>query len=89
MLGTPDFAFPRERVAVMVHGCFWHGCPAHHRMPKENASYWTAKVARNMKRDRLIQGQLRRADWSVLTFWEHDLKREEMVVARIRRALKR
>lgn len=87
MIGTPDFAFPRERVAVMVHGCFWHGCSLHHRSPKENSEYWTAKVARNMKRDRSIQRQLRQAGWSVLTFWEHDLKRRDVVARRIRRAL--
>lgn len=87
--GTPDFAFPRERVAIMVHGCFWHGCPLHHRKPRENADYWTVKIDCNMKRDRLVQGQLRRAGWSVLTFWEHDLKHEDIVVRRIRRALTR
>lgn len=89
MLGTPDFVFPQEQVAIMVHGCFWHGCPTHHRMPKENADYWAAKVVRNMKRDRLIKGRLRRAGWSVLTFWEHDLNRTDVIVRRIRRALVR
>jgi DNA mismatch endonuclease, patch repair protein len=87
VVGTPDFAFPGERVALMVHGCFWHGCPMHHRRPKENAAYWTQKIERNMRRDRLVKGRLRRAGWSVLTFWEHDLKRESVVASRIQRAL--
>jgi len=89
MLGTPDFAFPAARVAVMVHGCFWHGCPKHYRGPADNSAYWSAKIARNMARDRLIRGRLRRAGWSVLTFWEHDLKREDVVVRRICKALGR
>lgn len=89
IVGTPDFAFPAERVAVMVHGCFWHGCPQHYRAPSSNSEYWSTKVARNIARNRLVRGRLRRAGWSVLTFWEHDLKREDVVVRRIRRTLGR
>ncbi|OSZ43576.1 hypothetical protein BVZ31_04815 [Alcaligenes faecalis] len=62
--GTPGFAFPAERVVVMVHGCFWHGCPQHYRAPSNNSEYCSAKVARNVARDRLVRGRLRRADWS-------------------------
>jgi DNA mismatch endonuclease (patch repair protein) len=29
LLGKPDFVFSKERVAVFVDGCFWHGCPTH------------------------------------------------------------
>ena len=25
--GTPDFCWPKSRVALFVDGCFWHGCP--------------------------------------------------------------
>lgn len=86
--GTPDFVFPAAHVAVMVHGCFWHGCPRHYRSPSHNSSYWSAKIARNITRDRLVQTRLRRDGWSVLTFWEHDLKREDVVVRRLRKALR-
>src|SRR5262245_14469131 len=47
----PDVAFTRARVAVFVDGCFWHGCPDHGVKPRANAEYWTAKVARNKRRD--------------------------------------
>lgn len=87
--GTPDFAFPRERVAVMVHGCFWHGCKIHYRKPVDNSSYWAEKVERNMTRDRRTRYALRRLGWSVLTFWEHDLPRESYVIGRVERALKK
>ncbi|WP_082405973.1 very short patch repair endonuclease [Achromobacter xylosoxidans] len=89
IVGAPDFAFPAARVAVMVHGCFWHGCPRHYRSPTSNAAYWSAKIARNIARDRLVRARLRRDGWSVLTFWEHDLKREDVVVRRLRKALGR
>lgn len=89
IIGTPDFAFPMERVAVFVHGCFWHGCPSHYRAPAENATYWSTKVARNMKRDRATRRALRNNGWSVITLWEHDLRREDVVARRIRRALAR
>lgn len=85
--GTPDFAFPKKHVAIMVHGCFWHGCKEHYRAPVENGDYWAKKVMRNMGRDRSARNHLRRVGWSVLTFWEHDLKRVDMVVRRIKRAL--
>lgn len=87
--GTPDFAFPRERVAVMIHGCFWHGCKMHYRRPTENSNYWSAKVSRNMRRDRRVLRELRSLGWSVMTFWEHDLRRDEYVIKRLQRGLKR
>src|SRR5438309_5456074 len=53
LFGKPDFVFPRERLALFVDGCFWHGCPKpkHAPMPKNRAAWWAAKVARNKERD--------------------------------------
>lgn len=85
--GTPDFAFPCCKVAIMIHGCFWHGCKKHYRKPIQNSDYWSAKVIRNMTRDRRVRSVLRSFDWSVLTFWEHDLTRETYVIGRVRRAM--
>jgi DNA mismatch endonuclease (patch repair protein) len=87
--GTPDFAFPRERIAVMVHGCFWHGCKKHYRRPSENSDYWSVKVSRNMRRDRRVLRELRSLGWSVMTFWEHDLQRDEYVIKRLQRGLEK
>lgn len=69
---TADLVFSSERVAVFVDGCFWHGCALHCRLPKSNAEYWTAKVARNLTRDRETDQTLRRAGWIVIRVWEHD-----------------
>ena len=47
-----DVAFPRAKVAVLIDGCFWHGCPQHATHPKANADWWRTKLERNMARDR-------------------------------------
>jgi DNA mismatch endonuclease (patch repair protein) len=67
-----DLAFPRARVAVFVHGCFWHGCPTHGTQPKANADWWTAKLARNVARDQETEAYLRTQDWVTVTVWEHE-----------------
>jgi DNA mismatch endonuclease (patch repair protein) len=85
--GKPDFVFRRERLAVFVDGCFWHGCPSHLRMPASNVAYWNAKIARNMARDRRVNGELRRAGWTVVRIWEHALSEPNRVAARLLRLL--
>jgi DNA mismatch endonuclease (patch repair protein) len=72
--GRPDFVFPKQRLAIFVDGCFWHGCKRHCRMPASNQKYWTAKIARNIKRDRATRKLLRTKGWSVLRIWEHQLR---------------
>src|SRR5216117_2386649 len=47
VLGRPDFIFRRERVAVFVDGCFWHGCPRHANMPANNRLFWRRKLTAN------------------------------------------
>ncbi|ODR14192.1 very short patch repair endonuclease [Mycobacterium shimoidei] len=68
---TADMAFTRQRVAVFIDGCFWHGCPDHHRQPRTNPDYWAAKVQRNRARDTATDEALAAAGWTVLRFWEH------------------
>ncbi len=87
MLGRPDFAFPKFKVAIFVDGCFWHGCPKHGRNPGSNESYWKDKLAKNKSRDKLVTRNLRRAGWRVLRFWHHELRNETMVMGAIRTAL--
>lgn len=69
---TIDIAFPRQRVAVFIDGCFWHGCPTHHTVAKTNSEFWAAKVARNRERDRETDGMLVDAGWTAARFWEHE-----------------
>lgn len=66
-----DVAFPRAQVAVLIDGCFWHGCPQHATHPKSNAEWWRTKLERNMARDRETTEHLTAQGWTVLRFWEH------------------
>ncbi len=67
-----DVAFPRAKVAVLIDGCFWHGCPQHATQPKANADWWRNKLDRNMARDRETTAHLVAEGWTVLRFWEHE-----------------
>ncbi|PYC66637.1 very short patch repair endonuclease [Micromonospora arborensis] len=67
-----DIVFRPARVAVEVRGCFWHGCPEHHRKPTANSEYWTAKISRNIARDRKNEKLLSEAGWLLIAVWEHE-----------------
>ncbi|MEB8337893.1 very short patch repair endonuclease [Streptomyces endophyticus] len=67
-----DVAFTSAKVAVLIDGCFWHGCPQHATRPKANAEWWREKLDRNMARDRETTEHLRAMGWEVLRFWEHE-----------------
>lgn len=66
-----DVAFPRQKLAIFVDGCFWHACPEHGTVPVANRAYWAPKLARNVQRDREVDAALTVAGWTVLRFWEH------------------
>ncbi len=69
--GSPDIVLPRHRMAVFVHGCFWHGhACSKGRRPASNIGFWNAKLDRNMVRDRQNQADLEAAGWHVITVWE-------------------
>ena len=88
--GTPDFAWPRLRVALFVDGCFWHGCSRCYRPPESNVDFWLRKVVTNQRRDRKVSKQLRARGWSVIRVRECALKTErgcEVLVARVERKL--
>ena len=67
-----DVAFTRAKVAVLIDGCFWHGCPQHATQPKANAEWWRKKLDRNMARDLETTEHLVAQGWTVLRFWEHE-----------------
>ncbi len=72
--GRPDFAFRRQRLAVFLDGCFWHGCPRCYRRPASHRAYWDQKLRRNMRRDRLRLAALRRLGWRIMRLWEHQIR---------------
>jgi DNA (cytosine-5)-methyltransferase 1 len=67
-----DIVFPRAKLAVFVHGCFWHGCPEHSRPTKSNTKWWASKIAANRKRDAETYDLLVAAGWQVERVWEHE-----------------
>lgn len=69
---TADIVFSSAKVAIEVHGCFWHGCTEHYRAPKSNANYWEEKVRRNIERDRENSNRLEAEGWALKVVWEHD-----------------
>jgi DNA mismatch endonuclease (patch repair protein) len=81
--GRPDFVFRRHRIAIIVDGCFWHGCRWHCRMPHTNREYWMRKIARNVARDKHTTRLLHAQGWRVLRVWSHALASPETVTARI------
>jgi len=73
--GHPDFAWPGLKVAVFVDGCFWHGCAKCKYLPRTNTAFWQDKIEANRARDKRVRRSLRTQGWTVLRFWEHEVKR--------------
>jgi DNA mismatch endonuclease (patch repair protein) len=84
--GSPDLALAGRRLAIFVHGCFWHGhdCARGARVPKANREYWLGKVARNRARDARASAALAEAGWRVETVWECELKDAAALTERLR-----
>nr|AIE90308.1 DNA mismatch endonuclease (vsr) [uncultured marine thaumarchaeote AD1000_02_C08] len=70
----PDFANKSKKIALFIDGCFWHKCPRCYKPPKSNRKYWKAKVERNTKRDKRVNRKLKKQGWTVIRFWEHQVK---------------
>ena len=83
VFGKPDFVFRKQRVAVFVDGCFWHGCPKCNRHSASNRAFWEAKFSGNRKRDRLVTATLKRQGWRVVRIWEHQLKHPRRIASRL------
>jgi DNA mismatch endonuclease (patch repair protein) len=88
LAGRPDFIFRRQKIAIFIDGCFWHGCPKHANMPVNNREFWFRKLSGNKRRDMLVNRTLKQRGWSVIRIWEHDLARSpNRSLGRIRRLI--
>jgi DNA mismatch endonuclease (patch repair protein) len=87
--GKPDIVLAGRRLAIFVHGCFWHGhdCARGARVPKANRDYWTGKIAGNRARDTANRAALEAAGWRVEVVWECELRDVAALEARVREFL--
>ncbi len=87
--GRPDIVIPARRIAIFVHGCFWHrhpGC-ARTRTPKTRVTFWTEKFAANERRDSVVAREIVESGWRQIIVWECDTadpERLARLVAEIR-----
>ena len=89
--GTPDIVLPGRRLALLVHGCFWHrhkGCRFAY-MPKTRIEFWRAKFARNVSRDREVERALGSLGWRVAIIWECETEDPAALARRLKKVLAR
>jgi DNA mismatch endonuclease (patch repair protein) len=83
--GKPDIVLSRRRIAVFVHGCFWHrhrGCRYAYR-PKSNRAFWKRKFEANVKRDREVGRALRKLGWRILIVWECQIEKPDKLTRKL------
>lgn len=82
--GSPDIVLPSWRVAIFVHGCFWHGhgC-SKGRPPKANIEYWVTKIEQNRARDARSVHALTMLGWQVHSLWQCELKDDSALCSRL------
>lgn len=89
--GNPDIVMPRFRIAIFVHGCFWH---RHHNCryaytPKSRIPFWKLKFTQNQLRDRLVARHIRVISWRRIVVWECETadpgRLDEILLRRIHR----
>ena len=87
--GSPDIVFSRKRLAIFVHGCFWHRCPkCKPSSPKSNPDFWMKKFERNEERDARKLEELNSLGWRTIVVWECEIRSNlGIVVSRIDRAM--
>ena len=84
--GSPDLVFPKHRLCIFVHGCFWHRHPGckYAYTPKSRPDFWLPKLARNVERDLQVQERLKALGWKVVIVWECHTKDREILRNEIR-----
>lgn len=88
--GKPDMVLSRHRSVIFVHGCFWHqheGC-IDCSSPRTNSTYWSPKLARNVERDAENQAALRSQGWKVITVWECEARRLDVLEKKLVKQLR-
>jgi DNA mismatch endonuclease (patch repair protein) len=70
--GRPDIVLPRKKVAIFVHGCFWHRHPRckYAYTPKTRVAFWKRKFVENVDRDKVVGQLTRQTGWRRVVIWE-------------------
>ena len=88
--GKPDIIFAKQKVAIFVHGCFWHyhkDC-REGRIPSSNSKFWQEKLEKNVAKDETVTEELRGQGWRVITIWECEIEKQiEKVLIRLKSEL--
>jgi len=84
ILGKPDIVFTKKKIAIFIDGCFWHKCPVCFQEPETRKEFWKKKISSNVERDLKNTKKLQADGWTVLRFWEHEIRKSpEKVVEKI------
>jgi DNA mismatch endonuclease (patch repair protein) len=88
--GRPDICYVAKKIAIFVHGCYWHRCPyCKLRLPKSHSTFWKRKFMENIKRDRTKTDALRIGGWKTLVLWECQVNnRMKNCIIKIKRLFK-
>lgn len=84
--GNPDIVFTKKKIAIFIHGCYWHGHNCNSRyahVSKSNTDYWNTKIQRNQERDKINIEQLEKDGWKVIVLWECEIKEDFEKVIKI------
>lgn len=83
--GKPDIVFIKKKIAIFIDGCFWHKCPVCFQEPETRKEFWMKKIQSNVERDKKVNEQLKVEGWTVMRFWEHDIrKKPDAVIKKIK-----
>jgi DNA mismatch endonuclease, patch repair protein len=88
--GKPDIVFTKKKIAIFIDGCFWHKCPVCFQEPETRKEFWMKKIQSNIDRDKKVNDQLKDDGWTVMRFWEHDVRKNpEVIVKKISEEIER
>jgi DNA mismatch endonuclease (patch repair protein) len=76
-IGRPDIALVNKKIAIFIHGCYWHRCPkCDLPVPRSNTGFWKEKFHKNVERDKGKERLLKEAGWAVFVIWECEIKKD-------------
>tara|TARA_B100000315_G_scaffold36133_1_gene30852 strand:- start:2123 stop:2527 length:405 start_codon:yes stop_codon:yes gene_type:complete len=90
--GKPDFVLIKQKIAIFCDSHFWHGYKWKKKEfeHKKNKQFWRKKIERTIQRDREVNQELKRREWKVIRFWEHEIKENiEKCIRKVKEEIKK